>query len=112
MLWILLACGGDKGADSAVVEPVDCAEVTNWTTVGAPFIYTWCTPCHSETLTGADRQGAPEGVDFATLEDAQAYADRIEARVFAESNPMPPAGGVPEEELEAVAEWLDCGMPE
>ena len=51
------------------------------------------------------------------LKDAQATvifsdADRIEARVFLESNPMPPAGGVPEEELEAVAEWLDCGMPE
>ena len=111
MLWMMLACGGDS-ADSAVVEPVDCAEVTTWSTVGAPFIYTWCTPCHSSTISGADRQGAPEGVSFGGLEDVQAWADRIEVRVFAESNPMPPAGGLSAEELEAVAAWIECGLPE
>ena len=70
---------------------MDCATETNWTTVGAPFVYTWCTPCHSPTLTGADRQGAPEGVDFATLADVQGQAAAFEARVFAESGMMPPA---------------------
>ena len=112
MLWILLACGGDSSSDSAGDEPVDCAEVTNWTTVGAPFIYTWCTPCHSATLTGDARQGAPEGVDFATLEDVQAYADRIEARALSGTPTMPPAGGPTDEDLAAVADWFTCGLPE
>ena len=112
MLWIFLACGG-SGADSAAeTEPVDCTIATTWTTVGAPFVYTWCTPCHSPVLTGADRQGAPEGVDFATLADVQGRAASFEARVFAEAGMMPPAGGPSEAELEAVAAWLDCGLPE
>ncbi|MFT5682962.1 MAG: putative membrane protein [Myxococcota bacterium] len=111
MLWILLACGGDKSADDTA-EPVDCAQVTNWNTVGAPFIYTWCTPCHSPTLSGEDRQGAPEGVDFGEIEDVWDYADRIEARVFAQSSPMPPAGGPTETELAELADWIACGLPE
>ena len=115
MLWFFLACGGggtDSAESAAVTSPVDCATETNWTTVGAPFVYTWCTPCHSPTLTGADRQGAPEGANFATLADVQGQAAAFEARVFAESGMMPPAGGPSTAELEAVAAWLDCGLPE
>ncbi len=111
MLLMLLACGKD-GSDSGTVAAVDCAEVTTWGTVGAPFIYTWCTPCHSPTLTGDERQGAPEGVDFATYADVVAYADRIEDRVFSDTAPMPPAGGPSPAELEDVAAWLSCGLPE
>lgn len=111
MVGILLVMGcGEDPVDTALA---DCAEDTNWTTVGAPFVYTWCTPCHSPDLKGADaRQGATEGVNFASYDDVVSRADRFEIRVFAESGPMPPTGGPSEADLAAVAAWLECGMPE
>ena len=114
MLWMLIACGGSSGSDSAEAadEPLDCTETTSWASVGAPFVYTWCTPCHSPTLSGDDRQGAPDGVDFGSYEDVLTYADRIEDRIFNEAAPMPPAGGPTEAELAAMATWLECGLPE
>jgi uncharacterized membrane protein len=112
VLWFMIACGNSSADSAAEAVLEDCATATNWTTVGAPFVYTWCTPCHSPGLTDADRQEAPEGVDFATLANVQEQADRFEARVFAEVGMMPPAGGPSAAELAAVADWLDCGLPE
>ena len=105
------ACKGEP-ADTADTGGVACDEITTWSTVGAPFIYTWCTPCHSPELTGEERQGAPVGVDFASYEDVLAWADRIEVRVFAEEAAMPPAGGPEDDELAAVSDWIGCGWPE
>lgn len=115
LLILLLACNPDPDdtASIAVSDTAqDCADVTNWTTVGAPFVYTWCTPCHSAKLDGDARQGAPAGMNFSGYSDVVAYADRIEARVFSEGAPMPPAGGPTAEELADVAAWLSCGLPE
>jgi uncharacterized membrane protein len=107
--WLALACAGPEEDDGVVVDsaPPDC-EGYDWDTVGAPFLYTWCTPCHSATT--ADRHGAPEAVDLETLEAARTWAPRIEQRAIVERT-MPPAGGPLPDELDAFATWLACGQP-
>ena len=108
--WLLLACDGGGTLDPVGHSAVDDGcEGYDWDTVGAPFLFTWCTTCHSSTA--ADRHDAPVGVDFDTLADPRAWADRIEA-LAVDSRAMPPAGGPRAEDLETFATWLDCGLPE
>ena len=119
VLMAQLACGegeqtdtSNQGADT-IPEAVDCSVATNWTTVGAPFIYTWCTPCHSPTLeSAADRQGAYPHVNFGTYEDVITHSERLEAVIFGATATMPPGGGPSADELTAMDAWIECGLPE
>ncbi len=108
--------GVEEPARSRTSPPLvmDCSESHTWATVGAPFMLTWCTPCHGPALAEEDRQGAPMGLDFDTHAKAVAMQARIQARVLdsAGVSPMPPMGGPSDAELEALQAWLDCGMPE
>jgi len=76
----------------------------------------------NSTLPEAERQGAPEGIDFdraeALTEHAQSIHDRavVEAgRLLADPEgsaaPMPPAGVIPERDRERLSIWLACGLP-
>lgn len=72
---------------------------------------TWCTSCHSSRLTGEDRFGAPQGVNLDTLAEVRAGAEGVSRRSLSASADMPPRGGVPTAEREAVAAWFACGAP-
>ena len=96
-------------------DTASCADVYTWTTVGAPFVTTWCTPCHSpELLDTADRQGAPVHVVIDSPETVQQWALVIEAVMWSEDEEvrMSHGGGPTAEELTAFQAWLDCGAPE
>jgi thiol-disulfide isomerase/thioredoxin len=121
----LTACGlfsrgepaGPEGStpDEIVVgDTSDPCSLRTWDTVGAPFVATWCTPCHSSALPVAERSGAPYGVDFDTEADVVAHLDRFQARALdAAGTPagMPPSGGPDAALLARVQTWLDC-LPE
>ncbi len=131
-LCLALSCGGpdEPGPTAGKTTPpppsgdtatgtTDSAEPTtdvcdtsqaDWVTVGEPILRTWCTPCHSDNLPPELRQGAPEGIDFDTYELTLPWAARIKARVL-DSADMPPSGGVPPADREAIGEWVDCGAP-
>jgi uncharacterized membrane protein len=114
---LALGCGSKPDETGAGADPDSPAETCesqpwSWQNTGEPFMRTWCTQCHHSDLAEGDRQGAPVGVDLETHADALLWRDRIEARVWADSAPMPPAGGPSTEELEVLAEWLACGAPE
>ncbi len=105
-LW-LTGCGGGPGP-----EPAEgCDPSLSWDAVGAPFVTTWCTPCHAEGLQGPARSGAPGGLDLETLEQVRAAADRIRALALSDDATMPPAGPAPADERGRMAAWLDCGAP-
>jgi uncharacterized membrane protein len=104
LLWVLLT--GCEGK-SELEAPVDCAGY-DWDTVGAPYLLTWCTPCHSQSAT--DRGGAPAGVDFDSHEGVLAWLDRVEQRAVVDQD-MPPMGGPFPEELAAFETWIACGAP-
>jgi hypothetical protein len=60
-------------------------------------------------LPEGERQDAPLGVDFDTLDDVRRQAERIWARAGDHNQTMPPLGGPHELERSYLGEWLACG---
>jgi hypothetical protein len=79
--------------------------------VGA-IISSKCAPCHAETPTG----GAPATFQLSAfgLDHGKPGAGtKIEAiRRVLNENSMPPAGPLPDDQLDKVQHWLDVGAPE
>jgi len=72
----------------------------------------FCNSCHSSTLTGADRFGAPLGVDYDTYELAIEGANEILAVAEVVVGSMPPAGPLPQELVDLMLAWQAAGFPE
>ena len=94
--------------------PVDTAQATacdtgpevtydNW---GSAFLTTHCQGCHASTAP--NRYDAPENVIFDTQADAETWANAIYNAVV-NTQTMPPAGGVTDEEVTLLTLWLHCG---
>lgn len=77
---------------------------------GANVIFFTCTGCHSMSLQGADREGAPVGKDYDTPEMVRPQAEEIYEWVL--SGTMPPPDGLNEQQMEYVRIYLACGAPE
>ena len=100
----------DVGAetDAPAADSADPCALRTWETVGAPFVTTWCAPCHAPDLAVAERGGAPPEVDLATEADVVRWLDRVRARATGDAPTMPPAGGPDAETGAAFAAWLTC----
>ncbi len=107
-LW--LACSGE-GEDSVATttEPTACAEGPNatWGSFGDGFFGFYCRGCHSAETP--DRHDAPTDVNFESLADVRAHADRIRVRVIDEAS-MPVGGGVYPDDLVLLDVFLRCGL--
>lgn len=105
LLLLLLACA-DPG-DSA--DTATCAHEVpiTWETGGEAFFLSWCRSCHSESAS--DRHGAPEYLNYDTLESVRAAEHNIrQAALWDEV--MPPGYPLAAEERETLASFLDCGL--
>src|SRR6185436_5486744 len=100
----------DSGPPSTVPDDSAAACWTTWDNVGAPFFSTWCATCHSSALGEARRQGAPLDVNLDSYDGAKSWANLIASEL--ETGAMPPLGSPPQEEIDAVLAWIDCGTPE
>ncbi len=109
-MLLLAACAGETPSAPAHPTAVDAGTCSDYLTVGAPTLTTWCTACHSSALAGTVRNGAPDGVDLDTLAGARTWADRVRARAL-DARDMPYGGGIPEAERARFEAWLDCGLP-
>ncbi len=69
-----------------------------------------CTSCHATTKSGADRYGAPIGVDFDTYETAATSGDLANQRVQADV--MPPAGPLSNVKKSLLRQWVEDGLIE
>ena len=98
--------------EDPIEEDENCPDHITYPTVGKPFMTTWCTPCHNSNLPEEERAGAYTYADFDDYEQVLSHSDRILARIQDTAYPMPPAGGIPEDTLERMVTWLECGMPE
>ena len=100
----------DSDSNSDTGYYLNCDEVP-WTydNVGAPFMSTWCTSCHSSGLEEGYRAGAPLHVNLDTQADVQQWASVILHRLYNEATPMPPIVEVPDDDKLRAAEWLYCG---
>lgn len=97
----------ELGDDGPVIDCVS-ATIPHYTEVR---IWPKCIPCHSVLLTGPDRQGAPDDVNFDVYDSAVAHAEASVAEVY--NGDMPTGGYVAtEEEKQSLYAWALCGAPE
>jgi hypothetical protein len=104
-----LACDKQTTESTASEESALDCEVT-YENFAGPFLLNWCVGCHSSSLGADERQKAPLGADFDTLEGVRAKKDLVKKRVV-EDQTMPVLGGPSAEERELLGKWLDCDLP-
>ena len=95
------ACGGEEGPLD--VCPPNSQEQQD---SGSFILFTTCIGCHSQNLSGVDRQGAPADSNFDNAELIKAQADEIYARSI--DRTMPPGGGLNDMQLESLRAYLAC----
>lgn len=73
-----------------------------------PIFTANCTSCHGDPPT----QQAP--MPLTTLEEVMAAVNdrNLLSRINSTSNPMPPAGRLPQATRQLIADWVDQGFPE
>jgi len=106
LLISLLACEKSPISEDSGSVACDTTPPINYTNFGEGFLTENCQGCHASTAP--NRYEAPESVVFDTVEDAWAWQERILYRVIEDFNPMPPAGGVHEDDVQRMAWWFHC----
>lgn len=101
----LIGCGGDVSEPQGQRD-AGCDADATYSDFVHPLIAEHCLPCHSESLQGAARLGAPTGVDFDDEAKVQDQASRIHLRAVELRN-MPPAGGLGECDLTRLGSYLE-----
>ncbi len=102
---------GEQTPSVSTNDPCDASVWQTWHTFGQGYVSTWCTPCHSETLVGDARRGAPDAVNLDRWEDLQTHLQRSIARSVAPDPTMPPGGGIQASEIALWTQYLECGAP-
>jgi uncharacterized membrane protein len=69
-----------------------------------------CNNCHSSAIQGAQRQDAPEDLNFDDLATVRDEAESMYGQT--ESGSMPPGGTVTGTDLENMRIWLACDAPD
>ena len=103
MIWLLFSCQED-----VTQIPVTCNDIITYETVGAPFLRSYCTGCHSSNLPRGLRYGAPDSINLDTYEDAKQHAIRSYVRSV-HFEDMPPSGGITQQEKQRFMQWALCG---
>lgn len=119
MAVLALACSDpveeNEGGPTGSVCPEE--PTLTYDTFGRAFMTAYCTRCHSSTLQGSSRQGAPSDHDFDTLEGVRATPvahidEEAAAGPLKVNTSMPPSAPLPSEsERRQLGEWLACGTP-
>lgn len=116
-LPLAVSCSGsdnppdnEGGATGTTCSPGSTLTYDNF---GSSFMASYCTRCHSSSLSGAPRQGAPDGHDFDSFAGILAVAEHIDE--YAAAGPggtnteMPPTDPKPTlAERQELGEWLAC----
>jgi len=110
-------CSEEEGVLGPATEATcPTTQTLTYANFGAPFMEQYCTRCHSSTLSGDARMGAPEFHDFDTQTGILNVAEHIDEAAgsgpAATNEGMPPTGPFPTlEERQQLAEWIACGAP-
>ena len=100
--FVYTACsGGGTPVDCQAITVPKYADMTAWSK---------CTNCHSTSLSGPSRAGAPAGINFDKYDDAVMDADLAKSEV--EAGAMPPGGGLSADEKAQIVDWASCDTPQ
>ena len=114
LVLALAACtdevvGRDTGS---TCPPSDKPDYANF---GESFFAAYCTTCHSQTRTGADRHDAPAAIDFDTRSLLREHTSNIDKQAAwgpsAHNTLMPPSGEAAqptEAERIRLGEYIAC----
>ena len=118
-----LGAGGSGGCDMTLLAngcPPLTAPLTTpdggaggdtWANYAQGFFAMYCTRCHSSTLSGDARNGAPVGYDWDLESAVHARLDFIRSAVGV-GNFMPPSDPKPScEERRRIVRWIDADAP-
>jgi hypothetical protein len=106
LLGVCVLVGCDV-PEEVVADACPDDTVLTYENFGEPYLLTWCVSCHSSWVAEADRQDAPDGVDFDTYGGFAPYADT--AAHLSMIQEMPPAGGPTADDRARFTEWVACG---
>ncbi|HEX9102256.1 MAG TPA: hypothetical protein VF997_08640 [Polyangia bacterium] len=82
-----------------------------WASFARDLFASDCTRCHSSTLTGLARNGAPDGYDWDVESAVRAHLDVIRSAVGV-ANIMPPSAPLPTcDERRRLVRWIDADAP-
>ncbi|MBK7827083.1 hypothetical protein [Nannocystis sp.] len=100
---LLFACSGATNVDCKQVTVPKYAAMTAWAR---------CTNCHSSSLSGGSRAGAPSGINYDSYDAAVADADIALSQV--DSGSMPPSGSpkLSAAEKDQIINWASCDTPQ
>lgn len=105
----------DHGSGSGATCPTSGAPTAQ--DFGNAFLANYCTSCHSVSVKGSARGGAPTDVNFDTLADVRKWATEMDEHAAAGPHgvhtEMPPAPlpAPTQAEREKLGQWLACGAP-
>jgi mono/diheme cytochrome c family protein len=122
LLTILFSIGCAAAALAWQTSPGDAKQEEAWTDVQSARVQelfrTHCTECHgvgSEVQAGLSlntREGMLTGGDSGAAIDLESPGDSLLlSAIRYESYEMPPQGQLPDEDIEAIAQWLQAGAP-
>lgn len=111
---LLVLAGCEGGQSTATTCPTDNTLTAQ--SFGNDFMSNYCVRCHSSSLAGLARQGAPQDVNLDTVEGVRAHSKDIDKNAGASATVtntfMPPNGSAPSvEERRQLSQWLACGAP-
>ncbi len=107
----LSACGEKIDAVQPRLDGTSCTGTTTFEGQAKAIFASYCTVCHASTRSGADRNGAPSGVDFDLYASAVARAEAALGRI--QSGAMPPGSNkVPAAESATLSCWILGGKQE
>lgn len=106
----------DEGKPTGAVCPQTQTLTLTYDNFGQGFLQKYCLRCHSESVAGADRGGAPGDHNFDLHVDVMLLADHIDEHAGsgpdATNTIMPPSDPRPTmSERRQLSEWLACGAP-
>ncbi len=104
----------EEGKPTGTVCPT--TQTLTYDNFGKEFMQTYCLRCHSASVTGEERQGAPDDHNFDTVEEIRALAEHMDelagAGPDAVNTSMPEDDPRPNEDARRkLSEWLTCGAP-
>lgn len=100
---------GYEGADACSDPSLGTVQYFEQTMI-PEFFEPYCLTCHSTTVQGAARRGAPGYLDFDAFDSATSVNAATWSRVA--SREMPPMAKTPSTaELELLVDWLNCTAP-